>query len=144
MKFTQLVLRFFSNAVVSARQQFEKQVVAMLGKKPRILQDRIDAVLTRHELSNSHSASAAVGLSRSQRLQAWTPCVLRWSPNGSAEGICLDHSISGARIRFIYKLTVPAEFRFISTRLGISCDATLVRQDGHDASILFLSGTPSP
>jgi hypothetical protein len=62
---------------------------------------------------------------------------------GKVEGICLDHSRSGARIRFIHKPTLLKELMPLSAGLGISCDAPLVRQDVDDASILFLSAAPS-
>jgi hypothetical protein len=122
---------------------FEIEVVVMFGKKPRIKQGRIDGVLSQHKPPIAHPSPTAIKLSRSERLQAWAPCMLSWSPNGSAEGICIDHSSSGARIRFVHKLNIPDEFRFVSVRLGISCDAALVRQDGYDAAIKFLSGTAS-
>lgn len=74
---------------------------------------------------------------RADRQSTWATCVLVWEPKGREEGICIDISESGAKIRFSHKVFLPSKFFFVSSKLGINSPAEFVRQDGHDVAIRF-------
>ncbi|MGE6696162.1 PilZ domain-containing protein [Hyphomonas sp. NPDC076900] len=76
---------------------------------------------------------------RADRQSTWAPCVLVWEPKGREEGVCIDISESGARIRFRNKVMLPGKFFFVSAKLGINTPAEFIRQDGHDIAIRFTS-----
>ncbi len=74
---------------------------------------------------------------RADRKSTWATCVLVWEPKGREEGVCVDISETGARIRFRNKVTLPEEFFFVSSKLGINFPAEFIRQDGTDVAIRF-------
>lgn len=63
---------------------------------------------------------------------------MTWTPNGSADGVCIDVSETGALIRFRHKNVMPAHLRLSCPRLNLNCDCEIVRQDGLDVSVRFL------
>ena len=75
---------------------------------------------------------------RADRQSTWATCVLVWEPKGREEGICIDISETGAKIRFSHKVFVPQRFFFVSSKLAINAAAEFVRQDGHDLAIRFV------
>lgn len=74
---------------------------------------------------------------RADRQATWATCVLVWEPKGREEGVCIDISETGARIRFRNKPMIPGKFFFVSAKLGINTPAEFVRQDGYDVAIHF-------
>lgn len=106
------------------------------GKKPPpISQERLSAAL-RTSAPNDLAKATRRG-PRANRESTWATCVLVWEPKGREEGVCVDISATGARIRFRNKVMVPARFHFVSAKLGINTPAEFVRQDGNDVAIRF-------
>jgi hypothetical protein len=58
-------------------------------------------------------------------------------PNGRADGVCIDVSDAGARIRFGDKIIVPRQLTLIGARLGLNRACEIVRQHGFDAAFRF-------
>lgn len=109
----------------------------VFGKKPpAVSQERLSAAL-RTTAPNDLAKSTRRG-PRANRESTWATCVLVWEPKGREEGVCVDISVTGARIRFRNKVIVPARFFFVSAKLGINSPAEFVRQDGNDVAIRFV------
>jgi len=107
------------------------------GKKPTpISKERLSAAL-RTPAPSQEMQSARRG-PRANRESTWATCVLVWEPKGREEGICIDISATGARVRFRNKVFLPPQFHFVSSKLGINSPAEFVRQDGHDVAIRFI------
>lgn len=109
-------------------------------KHPKIKKSQIKRALGSSQPLSAEAAQASGNSERrkSSRRKIWAPCRLTWSPNGSADGVCLDVSETSARIRFRHKIVVPVRFRLYCPRLDLNHDCELVRQDGFDASVRFL------
>ncbi|WP_084397932.1 PilZ domain-containing protein [Henriciella aquimarina] len=115
----------------------------MFKRKARPLsKERLRQALSARPASPANAGEASLKASRSQRQHLWVPCSLSWPPGVVAEGICLDISASGARIRNRKTMHVPTRFHFHCVRLGIDAPARLVRQDGVDIAIQFEEKQP--
>lgn len=113
----------------------------MFGKKPpKIEKSRIERALGNSRPAPADAAQASTNSDkrRSPLKKIWAPCRLSWPPNGSADGVCIDVSETGAQIRFRHKIIVPDELRLSCPRLNLNHDCEIVRQDGLDASVRFL------
>ena len=109
------------------------------GKKPSpISKERLEAALRNGVPSDNAQPTRTRRLPRSDRQSTWATCVLVWEPKGREEGVCVDISGTGARIRFSHKVFLPSRFHFVSSKLGINSPAEFVRQDGYDVAIRFL------
>lgn len=114
----------------------------MFGKKPpKIEKSQIERALgsSRPVPIEADQASRNSDKRRSPRRKIWAPCRLTWPPNASADGVCIDVSETGARIRFSHKIIVPDHLRISCPRLNLNQDCEIVRQDGLDASVRFLT-----
>ncbi|MFN3911899.1 PilZ domain-containing protein [Hyphomonas sp.] len=78
------------------------------------------------------------GARKSARRKTWAPCRITWSPNGVADGVCIDVSETGAQIRFRQRITLRGRLLFTASSLNLNCACEVVRQEGYDASIRFL------
>lgn len=109
----------------------------VFGKKPGtpISPERLSAALRTNAPADQTKFTRRAP--RADRQSTWAPCVLVWEPKGREEGVCIDISESGARIRFRNKPMIPARFHFVSAKLGINTPAEFVRQDGQDIAIRF-------
>jgi len=113
----------------------------MFGKKPpKIEKSQIERALgsSRPLPADAAQASRNSDKRKSPRRKIWAPCRLTWTPNGSADGVCIDVSETGALIRFRHKNVMPAHLRLSCPRLNLNCDCEIVRQDGLDVSVRFL------
>lgn len=110
----------------------------VFGKKPAtpISPERLSAALRTN--TPAEQTKFTRRSPRADRQSTWAPCVLVWEPKGREEGVCVDISESGARIRFRNKVMVPAKFHFVSAKLGINIPAEFIRQDGQDIAIRFV------
>lgn len=110
----------------------------MFGKKPPpVSKERLSAATRTPAPSDQPAAQLIRRRPRADRQSTWATCVLVWEPQGREEGVCIDISETGARIRFRNKVFLPAEFHFVSSKLGLNVRAEAVRQDGYDISIRF-------
>ena len=108
----------------------------VFGKKPpAVSQERLSAAL-RTTVPNEQIKSTRRA-PRANRESTWATCVLVWEPKGREEGVCIDISATGARLRFHHKVMLPARFHFVSAKLGINAPAEFIRQDGNDVAIRF-------
>lgn len=113
----------------------------MFGKKPpKIEKAQIARALGSSRPVPAHAAQVSRNTEKrkSPRRKIWAPCRLTWMPNGSADGMCVDLSETGALIRFRNKHVVPANLRLFCPRLNVNCDCKVVRQEGLDLSVRFL------
>lgn len=111
----------------------------MFGKKPPgIGKSRIEGALKSSKPTGPSSAANGSSKRKSPRQKAWAPCRLTWPPNGRADGVCLDASETGARIRFAHKVVVPDRFTLICPRLGLNRTCELSWQDDVDAAVRFI------
>lgn len=109
----------------------------VFGKKPTpVSQERLSAAL-RSTVPSDKINSTRRG-PRADRKSTWATCVLVWEPRGREEGVCVDISETGARIRFRNKPMIPGKFHFVSAKLGINFPAEFIRQDGNDIAIRFV------
>lgn len=109
------------------------------GKKPTpVSKERLSAALRTNVPADQIEPQRARRSPRADRQSTWATCVLVWEPKRREEGICIDISESGARIRFRNKVFLPPNFHFVSSKLGINAPAEFVRQDGFDISIRFI------
>lgn len=110
----------------------------VFGKKPTpVSKERLSAALRAPAAAELPQLQRGRRVPRADRQSTWATCVLVWEPKGREEGVCIDISETGARIRFRAKVFLPAEFNFVSSKLGINAPAVFVRQDGYDVSIRF-------
>ena len=114
----------------------------MFGKKPpKIEKSQIERALGSSQPVPAQAAlvSRNIDKRKSLRRKIWAPCRLTWMPNGSADGMCVDVSDTGALIRFGNKHVVPARLRLSCPRFNLNCDCEIIRQDGLDVSVRFLA-----
>lgn len=114
---------------------------SIFGKKPpKIEKSQIERALASSRLVPAHAAQASriTDKRKSPRRKIWAPCRLTWMPHGSADGMCVDVSETGALIRFRNKHVVPSHLRLSCPRLNLNCDCEIVRLDGLDVSVRFL------
>ena len=111
----------------------------MFGKKKPVSTDRLQAALGRREFGPPAPPEIMHGRNeRSQREGTWSACRLVWLPSGWADGIILDLSSTGARVRFRGRLTLPQQVRLVSAKLNLDRTAKLVRRDGYDIALHFV------
>lgn len=111
----------------------------IFGKKPPpISKDRLAAVLGSDTGANGSGNRPRLKMPRADRQSTWSRCVLVWEPSSREEGICLDISETGARIRFTHKVYLPERFNFVSSKLGINVPAEYIRHDLYDVVIRFV------
>ncbi len=108
----------------------------MFGKKkaPTISQERLQKAIRK--------PTATVRLTRIERArreEAWAPCQITWPLGPVIEGILMDHSETGARVRFRHRGVMPTEIRLICPRLRIDRMASVVRRDTTDIGLHFIS-----
>jgi hypothetical protein len=114
----------------------------VFGKKPPgIRKSQIERALSSSQPAPAIAPSGPKGHGKrkSPREKVWAPCRLIWPPNGRADGVCIDVSETGARIRFSHKIIVPDHLTMICARHGLNTECEIVRQDGFDAAVRFLS-----
>lgn len=114
----------------------------MFGKKPpEVGKSQIERALSssKHAPASMLSGSKGSGKRKAAREKVWAPCRLIWAPNGRVEGVCIDVSETGARIRFSHKVIAPNQFTLICARLGLNRDCEIIWQDGFDAAVRFLT-----
>jgi hypothetical protein len=112
----------------------------VFGKKPpEIGKSQIDRALNSSKPAPASSPflSKSAGKRKSPREKVWAACRLIWPPNGHADGVCIDVSNTGARIRFSHKIIVPGRLTLICARLGLNRECEIIRQDGFDAVVRF-------
>ena len=108
-------------------------------KPPPISKDRLAAVVGGGTNDQDGARRPKIPMPRSDRQSTWSRCVLVWEPASREEGICLDISETGARIRFTHKVYLPDRFNFVSSKLGINVPAAFVRHDLYDVIIRFIT-----
>ena len=115
---------------------------SMFGKKPpKIEKSQIERALGSSQPVPAEAAKVSRNIDkrRSPRRKIWAQCRLTWMPNGSADGMCVDVSETGALIRFGNKQVVPALLRLSCPRFNLNCDCEVIRQDGLDVSVRFIA-----
>jgi len=74
---------------------------------------------------------------RAPRRDVFAHCKLSWSPDGSAEGMVLNISKTGALVRFPNTTSVPQQVRMRIPVHGINTTVTAVRKSGNDCAFNF-------
>jgi len=99
---------------------------------PAISADRIRAVLG--------EGTKIVYHPRKERAATWADCEISWDGSGGGEqGILMDISESGARVRFAHRGVMPKRVRIAVPRLGLKRLAEVVRVDETDVGLRFLN-----
>lgn len=76
---------------------------------------------------------------RSERTATWVDCEINWEGGLSgANGILMDISDTGARVRFFHRGFMPVEVRIIAPRLRLNRRARVVRRDETDIGLKFI------
>ncbi len=76
---------------------------------------------------------------RSERAATWADCEICWDGSLRGEnGILMDISDTGARVRFFHRGIMPEEVRIIVPRLGLNRRASVVRRDETDIGLHFI------
>ncbi|MEO0467089.1 MAG: PilZ domain-containing protein [Pseudomonadota bacterium] len=103
----------------------------MFGKKkPKISKDRYKLALGDKEEPDTRA--------RAPRESAWATCRLTWSGGPGDQGVLLDISQTGARVRFNHRPGLPQFVRLDINTMSVSVDAEVVRVDGVDVGLRFL------
>ncbi len=114
----------------------------MFGKKPpKIEKTRIERALGSSQPIPAEAAQTSrhSNKRKASRKNIWAPCQLTWPPNGLVRAICIDVSDTGARLRFSHKIVLVDRFRLSCPVLNLDHDCEIIRQDGFDASVRFVS-----
>jgi len=75
---------------------------------------------------------------RAEREAAWAQCRLVWDGNKSVDGILLDLSDTGARVRFRTRPVIPGTCWLVVPRLRIQRRAEPVRSKDYDVGLRFI------
>jgi len=101
------------------------------SSSPVIPAERIRAVV-------SGSAKLSVRR-RSERAAIWVDCEISWAGSLRGEnGILMDISDTGARVRFFHRGVMPDTVRIIAPRLRLNRRARVVRRDETDIGLQFI------
>lgn len=104
----------------------------MFRKKnaPKISIDRIQSVLK--------AGAGPVKRPRAEREGTWADCELHWYGAGGVNGVLMDVSDTGARVRFVHRGALPGRVRLTCARLKLNRTAEVVRRDGTDVGLKFV------
>ena len=80
---------------------------------------------------------------RAIRKGVWCVCAVSFEGGELREGIILDISKTGARIRFRSRGTMPPMVRIKATRIGLNRFARVVWQTAFDAGLEFVLHRPN-
>jgi len=75
---------------------------------------------------------------RHTREDAWAVCRVHLGQDAFREGIVLDLSEGGARVRFRTRGSLPPRVRLSCPRLNVNREASVVWQDVFDAGLQFV------
>ncbi|MEM1149590.1 MAG: PilZ domain-containing protein [Pseudomonadota bacterium] len=77
-------------------------------------------------------------VSRAERLASFADCTVFYAGISSVAGILIDHSATGARLRFRHRHALPDRVRIVCPRLGIDRVASVVRRLDFDVGFEFV------
>lgn len=75
---------------------------------------------------------------RAERFSSFADCTLFYAGSFSVAGILLNHSATGARVRFRHRHALPERVRIVCARLDIDRQARLVRRLDFDVGLQFI------
>ena len=116
----------------------------MFGKKKTLAPHQGVSVLPRATMQVARSSAPVRRARAAVRKAVWSACAIESEhmtseqQNLDREGIILDLSKRGVRIRFQNKSALPQQVSIRSSRLGIERRAKVVWQDEFDAGLEFV------
>lgn len=100
-------------------------------KQNSIPAERLNLALTR-------SKSLRTVSPRADRTQTWAVCYIVDPQGDRVEGIMIDYSSSGARIRFRHRTAFSGRVRLQSPKLRLDRLAEIVRNEVYDIGVRFI------
>lgn len=113
----------------------------MFGRrKQQSLRDRVNKIAARPaDLADDEPARLPrMVVQRAERLSAFADCTVFYAGSSSISGILVDHSATGARVRFRHRHALPERVRIVSARLDIDRAARVVRRLDFDVGLQFI------
>lgn len=107
------------------------------GNTPSIDLNRVRKAASSPPVNVPKVPKAKIGR-RYKRKDAWAVCRVHLGEDAFREGIILDLSDGGARVRFRSRGSLPAYVRLSCSRLGVNREAYVVWQDVFDAGLQFV------
>lgn len=104
----------------------------MFGKKKSKLQISTDRI------QSAIKQAVPAKRPRSERESTWAECELSWFGTSGVDGILMDLSETGARVRFVHRSAIPRRVRLVAPRLKVDREAEVVRRDDSDVGLRFI------
>lgn len=109
-------------------------------KKQQALRDRVNTIAARHpqwageELARMPRQIVV----RAERAPSFADCTVYYAGSSHIGGVIVDHSATGARVRFRHRHALPERVRIVCPRLDIDRHARVVRRLDFDVGLQFI------